>query len=172
MKNSNYFLLVALMICMITSSFAQVQIDQSIQLTGGAGLSAINGIADPPVNGTDAANKSYVDAAVAATGGGSFTMVSDESSSAMSFGDAIRYCKNLSESTYSDWKLPTFQELVDVVSKGGTSVSSDNSSNYIWFQLFIAQAGWIFSSVRLSDGDVQYVSVDELSATYRVRCVR
>jgi len=172
MKNPNYRLFAALMICVATPSFAQVQIDQSIELTGGAGMSAISGISDPPVNGTDAVNKDYVDAAVAATGGGSLTMVSNESGSSMNFGDAIRYCKNLSESTHSDWKLPSFTELIDVVSRGGTSVSSDASSNYIWFQLFIAQAGWIFSSVRLSDGDVQYVGVDELSASYHVRCVR
>src|SRR5688572_7274514 len=50
--------------------FSQVQIDQSIQLTGGTGLSSITGIVDPPVLGTDAVNKDYVDAAVAALGGG------------------------------------------------------------------------------------------------------
>lgn len=44
-----------------TCGVAQVEIDQSIHLLGGAGQSAITGINDPPVNSTDAANKDYVD---------------------------------------------------------------------------------------------------------------
>lgn len=81
----------------------------------------------------DAANKLYVDNKVGAGGGGSApTMVSGESVSAMNFGDAVRYCNGLSESTFTDWYLPAQQDLVSVISRGGVTVSDNSSANPVW----------------------------------------
>jgi hypothetical protein len=160
------------------SVFSQVEIDQSIQLTGGAGMSAITGLTDPPVNGTDAVNKDYVDTTVSASGSGGPTMISTESATAMSFGDALRYCNALTESSYTDWRMPTFNELTVVISTGGVSVPSNSSTNSVWFVPvnigysggdMHATSGFTFSSGSVSGS---YGGGTGGGVTRRVRCVR
>jgi hypothetical protein len=153
------------------SSFAQVEVDKGISLTGTNGERYVTNL-EVPVNGTDAVNKDYVDGLVSANGPASFTMITDESATAMNFGSAIRYCRNLTEGGNSDWKLPTFQELIEVISKGGNTVPNDSSSSYLWLAEQ-AGAGSDSSSIkriRLSDG--YSPGTDVLNATARVRCVR
>jgi len=152
-------------------SVAQVQIDQSIELTGADGDRVMRNL-EAPVNGTDAVNKNYVDGLVSASGPSSFTMITDESATLMNFGSAIRHCRNLSEGGHSDWKLPTFKELIDVISRGGNNVSNDSSNNYFWLAEQ-AEAGTdpaSFKRIRLSDG--YSPGSDVLNTTARVRCVR
>ncbi|MCC6599796.1 MAG: DUF1566 domain-containing protein, partial [Crocinitomicaceae bacterium] len=132
----------------------------------------IGGLVDAPTLGTDATNKDYVDAAVSAGGGGSLpTMISDESSTTMDYGSAMRYCRNLTEATFSDWHLPTFEEISYIYSKGGTSVSNENSSNYVWTVAQGVSNGYSnrIQSIRFSDGVNSYNSG---SALIYVRCVR
>ncbi len=156
------------------SLLSQVNIDKPVQLTGEPGERAITNL-ELPVNATDAANKEYVDSAVSAGGGGSVTMITDESAATYNLGDAIRYCRNLTESGHSDWKLPTLNEILNVISKGGTTIANESSSNYILFQPFdaggssVAYFGW--TMFRLSDGSVNYFDIRSPQA-YRVRCVR
>ncbi len=50
---------------------AQVDVDRSINLTGGSGQSKITGLQDVPTADDDAANKKYVDDQIAANSGGS-----------------------------------------------------------------------------------------------------
>ncbi|MCC6601301.1 MAG: hypothetical protein IT223_11605 [Crocinitomicaceae bacterium] len=151
---------------------AQIQVDQSIQLTGGLGASAISGITDAPVLGTDAANKDYVDAAVAAGGGSSPTMLSDESATTMTIGSAMYYCRDLVESTYSDWHLPNYEELTYVLSMYGP-FSSPASTNYIWFRdpIDYGNSTWARWSLKISDGATGAQYWNGTSVTY-VRCVR
>jgi hypothetical protein len=156
---------------------AQVESDRAIELTGGTGQRVLRNL-EAPVAGTDAANKDYVDNAVAASGGsGGPTMLSNESSAAMSFGDAVRYCNALNEGGFSDWYLPSGFELFQVASKGGVTVANNTSANYLWVVGPIGersgnnpgtvQTGAI---VRLSDGVAQ--GGHNAVSPFNVRCVR
>jgi len=154
-------------------SFAQVQIDQVIELTGANGDRAMRNL-EGPVNGTDAVNKEYVDGLVSASGPSSLTMITDESATTMNFGSAIRYCKNLSEGGYSDWRLPAFFELVELISKGGSSVPNDASLNYFWLADRATASGassaWRYiQKMELGTGEISISFGSELN---RTRCVR
>lgn len=160
--------------CFAIVSLAQVEVDKPIQMTGGTGERVISSL-ETPVAGTDAANKDYVDNAVAASGGGALTMISAESGSAMNLGAAIRYCNALVESGESDWHLPTFEELLIVTSTGGITVSSNSSTNNIWFipQNLHWNGGTPIGTgkIKLSDGTISYINMDTATTAY-VRCVR
>jgi len=58
------------------SVFTQVEIDKSLQLTGGAGDRKITNL-ELPATGTDAANKDYVEEQIAANSGGSGHVVGE-----------------------------------------------------------------------------------------------
>lgn len=129
---------------------AQVQIDKHIELTGGTGDRMLTNL-EAPVNGTDAVNKDYVDNAVAATGGGSGKpeMVSAESGGGMIYSQAVQYCEGLSEGGYTDWRIPTADEL--------TYFSGSNpSANYVWTKTLAAgkenPVNQNYVTMRLSDG--------------------
>lgn len=65
-----YLLRITLILVLMSNGIirSQVEIDKAIQLTGGAGERRLSNL-EAPVNNTDAANKEYVDNAVAGTGG-------------------------------------------------------------------------------------------------------
>ncbi len=153
--------------------YAQVQVDQPIELTGGAGQRSVQGL-EAPVNGTDAVNKDYVDNAVSAGGGGNPVAISAESALAMTFGDALRYCKALTEGGNSDWRLPDFDELTYALSQGGLTVSSDASTNYVWFRSLPGNGSstTFWPMMRLSDGDLNGISTSSPGSTAYARCVR
>jgi len=134
---------------------------------------SIVGVANP-TNGADAVNKDYVDNAIAASGGGGPTMVSKESlSTAANFGDAVRYCQDLSEDSHTDWYLPTFQQLITVISKGGSTVDTRTSSNFIWTAFSDAYDGsnaqYRYMAYRMSDG---FGRRNWSTTASFVRCVR
>lgn len=82
--------------------------------------------------------KEYVDKKVEAAGGGTVvingstmpTMISTKSPQQSSWGAAAAYCANLKEADYTDWRMPTRDELVYMVAGGGGSAISDG--NYLW----------------------------------------
>jgi len=130
---------------------AQVDIDKPVNLTGADGDRKITNL-ELPVDGTDAANKDYVDNSVSASGGGLSLKpqaISNESGAQMIFVDAVAYCEDLSEGGHSDWRIPTLQEALYFA-------RSSMSSNYVWTlsetpsQDFGNNQNYI--SVRLSDG--------------------
>ncbi|MCC6600612.1 MAG: DUF1566 domain-containing protein [Crocinitomicaceae bacterium] len=154
--------------------FAQVQMDKKIELTGVNGDRMLTNL-ESPVDPTDAVNKAYVDAAVAATGGSGPTMISDESSSSVAnFGNAVRYCKNLNEGGYTDWKMPRIDELLEIISHGGSSVSNDSSSNIVWTASSDSYDSYYGEYKRLgfrfSDG--YSAGLNSAYSSGRVRCVR
>ena len=103
----------------------------------------------------DAANKQYIDSVVAAGGGGGGgstlkpSAISSESATAYTYSDAVQYCENLTESSYSDWRLPDSYEIQYFAGISGAS------SNYLWTKSFTPidyQANQNFISVKLDDG--------------------
>ncbi|MCC6600013.1 MAG: hypothetical protein IT223_04985 [Crocinitomicaceae bacterium] len=165
-------ILFALFLFGSVSTYSQIEIDKSIQLTGSNGDRAITNL-EAPVAATDAVNKAYVDNAVAAGGGWQPAMISDESANAMSLGDALRYCKALTEGGYNDWRLPDFNTLLDALSTGGLTVSNNNSTNYIWFKpTSYGSTMAMLGSMRISDGEIDGISISPVSSSYRTRCVR
>jgi len=99
----------------------------------------------------DAANKEYVDNAVSAGGGGATkpSMISNESATAYTYADAMQYCESLNEGGYTDWSLPTYEEIRYF------SGMSTATANYLWTTTRSAvdfQANQNFISVKLDDG--------------------
>ncbi|MCC6599458.1 MAG: DUF1566 domain-containing protein [Crocinitomicaceae bacterium] len=157
------------------ASVAQVQVDKIISLEGTDGNRMLTNL-EAPVAPTDATNKAYVDAAVAASGGGSITEITDESASTMDFGAALRYCHDLNQGGHTDWKLPTLDQLTGALTDGAVTVPNNNSANYIFFRgdLFLYGSGSndLISQFRLSDGAYYYTSYFYNPQSARVRCVR
>jgi len=100
---------------------------------------------------SDAANKEYVDNAVSAGGGGSSkpSMISNESAADYTLSEAVQYCENLTEGGYTDWSLPTFDEI-------GYFFGSVANTNFIWTKTMASgkenPVNQHYVTVRLSDG--------------------
>lgn len=127
-------------------------------------------------NDHDAANKAYVDAAIVAGGGGGGgggfpplpTMVTDESGATMTFAAACAYCNALSDSGYTDWRIPTFYEIVYIMNT--VSVPNSTSGNYFWLaDREMGNSSYEYMVMRISDGAMSY---NYAYNPYRVRCVR
>lgn len=159
---------------------AQVEIDQAIELTGTDGSRRVSNL-ELPVDANDAANKSYVDNAVSASGGGGLpTMLSDESGTTMHLGDAIRYCRNLEEDGFTDWRLPSFSDVIAAASLD-SSVPNEDSAQY--FHIVSYEGGYFgiatatgtssrrHRAMRLSDGSLLVSHLDD-TTSFRTRCVR
>lgn len=133
----------------------------------------VNGniIADDPVDDNHVATKGWVMAN--AGGGGGVTMLSAESGSTMSSYDAAEYCWNLSASaeyamnadtsTYTDWRLPSAEELGIFIGLSSdnsyllTTTGSQNNDEYVVMLSLSAGTRWF---------KTYYYS------TQKVRCVR
>tara|TARA_B110000459_G_scaffold170337_1_gene190452 strand:+ start:76 stop:1152 length:1077 start_codon:yes stop_codon:yes gene_type:complete len=83
-------------------------------------------------------------------GSGMPTMISNESANALEFSDAMLYCDNLNEAGYSDWVMPTIDQLTYAIS-GGCVIPDNRNDNYIWTRTAIVQGG--------GDVTVLYVSI-------------
>ena len=62
-------------------------------------------------------------------GNRNFTMISAQSPTQLRYYQAIKYCADLVENGYDDWKLATFYEVVHYVEQNGFP----NSDLYTWF---------------------------------------
>ena len=121
----------------------------------------------------DAANKAYVDAQVAQVGGSGGAslpvMMSDESVSLMNFRQACDYCKTLSEGGFTDWRMPTFDDYVYLISTSANPIPNDVSANYFWLGTQDPEYGYRYTTVSLYDGAL---SRNYGYNTQKVRCVR
>jgi hypothetical protein len=152
---------------------AQIQVDRPIELQGTSGNRKVSNL-ELPVAGTDAANKDYVDAAVAATGGGSTaTMMSNESSSDLVLGQCIDYCKNLNEGGYTDWRLATVGDFIKLASSDSYTIPQNTSANFAMFLVDNnggAQSAYFFHRYQFSAGT--FINTTNHASGGRARCVR
>lgn len=63
-------------------------------------------------------------------GNGMPTMISNESTNKMIYGNCVLYCDSLDEFGYNDWILPTIDQLT--YASAGGCVITDRGSDYIW----------------------------------------
>lgn len=59
------------------------------------------------------------------------SMVSDVSMSTMTWGACANTCRNMTTGGFTDWRMPTFDEVIYYVS-GASNISFTASSSYIW----------------------------------------
>ena len=128
-----------------------------------------------PVNGLDAVNKDYVDAAVASSGGsgGCCPSASDMSTELGPFTGATAAfysCDTLTQAGFSDWRPATVGEMVDGLA-GAPVVPGSKSGNYLWTRTVVGNNGFYrYWAIRLSDGNLTGAA-GSLS-TFHIRCVR
>jgi len=139
-----------LIVAWVMHTNAQLEVDQPIQLTGVDGNRSVQNL-EAPVSGTDAVNKDYVDAAVSGSGGGGGvpSMISGESPTELTYAAAVDYCMSLTESSFTDWRLPDDKELRYF------SGSSGASTNFLWSMTRSSidyQANQNYITVKLDDG--------------------
>ena len=110
-------------------------------------------------------------------GDGMPTMISNESANTMNWGESISYCDSLNESGYSDWIMPSTDQLTYAIS-GGCTISDTRTDEYIWTRTIdqgstssglvhvIALARYISTSNQTSR------RYSDPSTTNKCRCVR
>jgi hypothetical protein len=118
------------------------------------------------LTGGGTADALHSHAAQAATGAA--TIMSAESTTTMNFGDAVRYCRDLTEGGFSDWSLPSMDELWTVYETA--VVSNDLSSTDVWTSTNSDGAHAHKRHVRFSDGYQWYMHTT--TGFLAVRCVR
>ena len=77
---------------------------------------------------------------------------------AVSFGDAAKYCLDLNEATFTDWQIPTLEELM--------YASDGADEDFLWTS---TTDGEFYLAVRFSDGKIIKANGEKL---IKVRCVR
>jgi len=64
-------------------------------------------------------------------GSGMPTMISNESTNKMTWSESIIYCESLSESGYSDWIMPSIDQITYAIS-GGCVINDARTTELIW----------------------------------------
>jgi hypothetical protein len=127
-----------------------------------------------PVNPNDAVTKDYVDnqiIGVSGSGGGipMPSQMSDESPTTANLGNAARDCSNLVQNGHSDWYLPSFEQILYLLSKDASSISNNTSGNWLWTSTASPSVSNRNLYVRLSDC---YSGANYGDNLYHYRCVR
>jgi hypothetical protein len=115
-------------------------------------------------------------------GAGMPTMISNESDSTMYFSQALIYCDTLLENGFSDWVLPTLDQLT-YASSGGCVIDT-RTSNYIWtrtakpdnnvyvLRLHTYGIGTPTGNSLKVNSTTIYYPYDTTTGRYKNRCVR
>jgi hypothetical protein len=112
-------------------------------LTGGYGLSSIVGyqsfgnpahvrcVRHESISVSGSGSSSGGSNTASTLGSGMPTMISNESTNTMNWGEAILYCDSLNEAGYSDWIMPSSNQLSYAIS-GGCIIPDSRTSEEIW----------------------------------------
>ncbi|MCP4872454.1 MAG: DUF1566 domain-containing protein [Proteobacteria bacterium] len=103
----------------------------------------------------------------AGTGNDAPTVMTDQTPTTYTFGAAARYCRDLVQDTFDDWRVPTYEEAWCVYQ--ATTVPSPTSSSWFWTSSADPGSGYQMLIIRFSDG---YPNAATGSSVHRVRCVR
>ena len=113
-------------------------------------------------------------------GSGMPTMISNESANTISWGEAIVYCDVLNESGFSDWIMPSSDQLTYAIS-GGCTIQDPRTSQQIWTRTLSPQDDNMCITIMLNlpvlgDGSEQtnsvYTGNDFSLYKSKCRCVR
>jgi len=178
-------LLISFSIVFSTSLCAQVETDKPIVLTGADGERYVTGL-ELPVNNVDAASKEYVDAAVSASGGGTPiqtlgtgslpTMMSAFSpTGGNSLLASFTYCRNLSESSFTDWRVPTLEEVFYFLNNDDAYAGITNPTESLYFTAYArngTQGATGRYYINIVTNDISLVTITDTNSLWRARCVR
>ncbi len=155
-----------LAVWIIGSAYAAIStVSSGDPLTADSWNQIVNKISNTDTNSDDLVTKSYVDATVSANSWGYpvTSTLSNISSSSMYFKDAINYCHNLSENWFSDWRVPTSDELMQYV------WSSTSTDKILWTSSITHRTVNEIMWINISDWSYNDYSLDTYVFT---RCVR
>lgn len=128
-----------------------------------------------PVNGLDAVNKDYVDAAVLSAGGSGgccsgATEISTELGPFTTATTAFNACATLTQGGNSDWRAPTIDEMVDGLT-GDPVIPGVKTANYLWTRSVVGNNGFYrYWAIQLSTGNLSNAS--GATSNLHIRCVR
>ena len=130
-----------------------------------------------PVNPADAVTKDYVDNQiinVSGSGGGAChcpTMMSDHSASTYTLIGAVDYCLNLTEGGFSDWYLPTFEEVLIVRRNPATPILNSGSNSDVWCLGQMGGSAQLYP-IYYQLSSLNNNSTSSIGSSFRARCVR
>ena len=104
------------------------------------------------------------------------TMISNESVNTMSWGESILYCDSLIESGYSDWIMPSTDQLTYAIS-GGCTISDTRTDEYIWTRTIdqVSSSGLVHAVAlarNISTSNQTSRRYSDPSTKIKCRCVR
>jgi hypothetical protein len=126
-----------------------------------------------PVNPADAVTKDYVDnQIIGVSGSGGLAMpteLSQQSATQVNVATAARNCSALVENGHSDWYLPSFDQIMYLLSIDAGAIPNNTSGSAIWTRDRSPSNNDYHVLFRLSDG-YSYTNVGYNSHFYR--CAR
>ncbi|HRS53621.1 MAG TPA: hypothetical protein P5250_02820 [Bacteroidales bacterium] len=85
------------------------------------------------------------------------TMISNESSTDMTYANAVTYCRNLTEQGYSDWRMPNLEEMK-------LFIGYSNSNKQLWTSTLYKQDFFVnnyaYMTIRLDSGIIYNGGID------------
>jgi hypothetical protein len=102
--------------------------------------------------------------------GKGFTMISSRSANPLNWSRTFNYCANLNEGGYTDWRVPSIEEVLEYFSVNGFTVSSEYY--FITTSIFPNFPGEVYSVFKELNLDYFSVGSNSNNDYTRCNCVR